>query len=843
MQSKVRDGLFALGILGTLLVVPLSVAPQWYAQTELPKRLFWQLATFALAIMALTAVPRFRRLHRIETISLISFCSLTLWLLMAWPFSLSPSLGWLPIGFGFGAVLWFSLLLLVPFSVSVGRLALHSLTIAALLTALIGLVQDADTGGLVHAQRFPFQGWCGDRLWTPMKAAFEIFGLDRILQTDRPGSLFGHTNVAAEFVAAALAVLGVFCGALGIEKEPSWRKTRAGLGFICAMPLALFLIRSGSRGAILAVAAGLAFGGTILVLKSARTRPLFGSPWRHLGGCLLVLIVVLAGFTLVAQNIEVQARFGQRPVSLAQRLASSFDADNTTVRERLDLWANTAAMVKDRPLFGVGAGAFPVAYPDWAQAVREHESGRLGLARQPERPHNEFLRMAAEGGLFALLVFLGAIVLILAWGSVTYLRSKSKLEEGEGALRRAVLLASMAGMVTVLASACVGFPLTQPATTLAFFTFGALALRSASALSRQISEHKTPGNKSVAPPFFVLGGGWRILSLALLIVGGAVMFAGVRAQAAASKDLAALRFSIVGGTNSIESLRLQRLRRLRHADAAAARQPENYRTQLLRAGLLLSLGRHREADQAIDAALRTHPRLANAYVQRCDIALANRDENAAFDAASEALTLQARSARVQLAVARVKNRMGASAEAWSRLLAALEMQPRGPLRLRIYLELAVMATQRGDAADAALLLTRAEKLAPADQRVAETRAYITEHLSSGSPAALAAWEKVLTQAPLHPDALFRVGLQRLKTGETVEALRCFELAFEVNPTQTMLLYHRARALRVLGRLRDANRSITACLHRAGKLGGDMAIWNRAWQLGQVIQAELQALEE
>jgi O-antigen ligase len=56
-------------------------------------------------------------------------------------------------------------------------------------------------------------------------------------------------------------------------------------------------------------------------------------------------------------------------------------------------------MVKDRPFEGVGAGAFMIAWPEYAP-------GDVGDVRSE---HNTFVQLTAELGIPALLLFIGAI--------------------------------------------------------------------------------------------------------------------------------------------------------------------------------------------------------------------------------------------------------------------------------------------------------------------------------------------------------------------------------------------------------------------------------------------------
>jgi O-antigen ligase len=66
---------------------------------------------------------------------------------------------------------------------------------------------------------------------------------------------------------------------------------------------------------------------------------------------------------------------------------------------RVDAWRTGMAMVAARPFTGVGAGAFMVAWPEFAP-------GDVGAARTE---HNTFIELLAELGIPALLLFAAAL--------------------------------------------------------------------------------------------------------------------------------------------------------------------------------------------------------------------------------------------------------------------------------------------------------------------------------------------------------------------------------------------------------------------------------------------------
>jgi O-antigen ligase len=67
---------------------------------------------------------------------------------------------------------------------------------------------------------------------------------------------------------------------------------------------------------------------------------------------------------------------------------------------RIDAWRTGMKIMEERPLTGVGAGAFMVAWPEYAP-------GDAGPARTQ---HNTFVQLVSELGLPGLLFFVAALV-------------------------------------------------------------------------------------------------------------------------------------------------------------------------------------------------------------------------------------------------------------------------------------------------------------------------------------------------------------------------------------------------------------------------------------------------
>ncbi|MCD6025588.1 MAG: hypothetical protein K0R08_107 [Solimicrobium sp.] len=137
------------------------------------------------------------------------------------------------------------------------------------------------------------------------------------------------------------------------------------------------------------------------------------------------IALIICGIALVLGQIISSNRIAIKPIrvgiifialvvaSLAlapqsrQRITQAIDeavryeqaSEVTSMGIRVYFWKNTLEMIKEKPLLGYGAGTFESVY-------REHVSKKSGIAATiTSDPHNQFLNIATEYGLFGLLVF------------------------------------------------------------------------------------------------------------------------------------------------------------------------------------------------------------------------------------------------------------------------------------------------------------------------------------------------------------------------------------------------------------------------------------------------------
>lgn len=201
---------------------------------------------------------------------------------------------------------------------------------------------------------------------------------------------------------------------------------RLALPAIAALGLAAGLFLTGSRGGTAATLLGLLVLLAVPVLAGAFDRRTF----RRLGlalGTVGILLLMLGGGTLLDRLSEIGDLEGGR-----QRL-----------------FALATGMLGERPLLGIGAGAF-----ETVAASHRTASNDLGPLYAIDRVHSSYLENAVELGLPAALALYGAL------GWVAFLLARGTAQRRDGVMFPAVGLAATA---LVGAHAAIDFSMQLPA--------------------------------------------------------------------------------------------------------------------------------------------------------------------------------------------------------------------------------------------------------------------------------------------------------------------------------------------------------------------------------------------
>ena len=409
-------------------------------------------------------------------------------------------------------------------------------------------------------------------------------------------STFRHANYAAQFVSPVILIT------LGLLLLPTSGKKKILLIAAGACEI-IFLFITRSRAGLLTTAAGI-----ILLLGfwvSFRLRSRTGGSRRLLPAAAAACGAVIA--LVAAVLLFPPARKG------VHHLRTAFDLHQPSTRVRVYLYFDTVKMIAAHPFTGVGLGNYPIVLPDyWSDELKQLITS--GKSRSAENAHNDFLSLAAEAGLPALLTFLFLIGSMLVNSLREYRRDQDF-----------VRIISLAALTTLLLYALIDYPLRNPASSLLFWLLlGGSARKPASPIpgpfSRICSARIPSGVFLAALSLFLLLLGW--LATRPLIANHfwhRGLAAYVQSPPAAERDLArALSFSphhpkILFLLGNISTLSNDIPRAIRYYEEAVRIAPHDSKTWFNLAELYLEEKRLAEALPAVRKVLALDPRHPGAH--------------------------------------------------------------------------------------------------------------------------------------------------------------------------------------------------------------------------------------
>lgn len=219
-----------------------------------------------------------------------------------------------------------------------------------------------------------------------------------------PGGLFGNRNFMAHAGAAGIALL--------VPIVLRARRGGAGMALAVAAVLGSGVMLSRSRAAWLAAAAG-----SIVLLAAAATAGELarGSAGRRRLGALAAALAVGAAAAVLVPN---QLRW-RADAPYVESLRGVADYRSGSGRGRLVQYRHTLEMARSAPIFGVGPGNWPVAYPRFTRAGDPAFAAGQPVPTNPW-PSSDWAGIAAERGFPAL-------VLLFLAGSLLAARAVSRL--------------------------------------------------------------------------------------------------------------------------------------------------------------------------------------------------------------------------------------------------------------------------------------------------------------------------------------------------------------------------------------------------------------------------------
>ncbi len=255
------------------------------------------------------------------------------------------------------------------------------------------------------------------------------------------------------------AGLGLITGLIVLGRISRWQIFAA---LVAYGVIVLALIDAQSRGALVSWAAISLFGVlTFVVARERRRAPELngGRPslTKHLGttakAAAFCLLLVLGIATLIATvgGESIVGRFENVNRELEKKPA-------TANINRRAIWSYTADLIRENPIAGVGFGAYPDAVTEF-----DRSSGKFDL----EQAHNDYLELAASGGLIGVLLVVWFLVLAAREATVG-LRQSAGFELG-------ARTGAMLGLAGILVHSTVDFGLHIPVNAFTAFALIGIA--------------------------------------------------------------------------------------------------------------------------------------------------------------------------------------------------------------------------------------------------------------------------------------------------------------------------------------------------------------------------------
>ena len=231
----------------------------------------------------------------------------------------------------------------------------------------------------------------------------------------------------------ALALMLPFVGYGIYALRNYWRIA----GIITVVLLLIMIVLVQTRAVWVGLAVSFLFTSILVILYS-----------RTLKFPLLVRNILLGG--LLAGGLAVAIIFSlEKPKddrSLFGRIRSITDTRSQHNIHRLNIWKSTINLIKDHPITGVGAG-------NWRLHAAYYFDGKFDQVPQLnwDKPHNDFLWVAAEKGLIGFLLYL-AVFGFAFYYQITVIRRSEKTGD------KILSLLFFAGLICYLAISFFGFP-------------------------------------------------------------------------------------------------------------------------------------------------------------------------------------------------------------------------------------------------------------------------------------------------------------------------------------------------------------------------------------------------
>jgi len=203
------------------------------------------------------------------------------------------------------------------------------------------------------------------------------------------------------------------------------------------------------------------------------------------------LVILFSLFLLITLIYSTDNPLNRSSITAAERAASAFDMQGSSLRTRLLIWNSTIDMIKDRPLFGSGLGTFPLYYLDYQADFLQNNPGYMQFLGKAAETHNEYLQIWAEMGIIGLLSFL--LIIIIFYRTNLNLIKKVKTIEG-----KIIIIGLISGIAVTLIHSTFSFPFHIPAVGAAFWFLIGISMASENIFCNKSKEIKIIDFKKIS---------------------------------------------------------------------------------------------------------------------------------------------------------------------------------------------------------------------------------------------------------------------------------------------------------------------------------------------------------
>jgi len=174
------------------------------------------------------------------------------------------------------------------------------------------------------------------------------------------------------------------------------------------------------------------------------------------------LFLLLITFLVITVIYSTDNPLNKSAITVTQRAISTFDEQDPSINTRLLMWRTTFEMIKDRPIFGSGIGAFKMNYLNYQAEFLKSNPYYIEYSGKARDAHNDYLQMWAEIGIIGLGIFIGIILMFYSL-IIDYLRKNESDND------KIIVVGLILGITCFLIHCLFTFPLHVPALGGTFF--------------------------------------------------------------------------------------------------------------------------------------------------------------------------------------------------------------------------------------------------------------------------------------------------------------------------------------------------------------------------------------